>query len=264
MLIVANGAMKSGSTWLYYILENIVPGTNKIPIKYQNVGPWKEPSIHPDQLDNLLCELDFHSTNYVVKNHYSSVDLRNTLLSKSEVYVFNIARNYRDVIVSNYYHIKLRDGYDESFAKYYWTIGREMIDKLKHYHKLWDPMFPRVYCSSYENLKSDFESEVQNIAEFIGVKLTVAQIARIEEATTICKLRRKYNEESNDKKFFRKGVVGDWKNHMNWIMRRDSGKISEYGIHKLPRFDKYLAYANKYLITLRIRLRNKRKRMLDL
>lgn len=248
MLIIANGAIKSGSTWLYNILEQIVPCSNSIPIEYQNEGPWKEPSIHPHKLDKLLYELDYHNTNYVVKNHYGTINLRDKILCHSDVYVFDIRRDYRDVLVSYYYHIILRDKYDQVFKIYYWTIGRKLINEVQSYHRLWDINSPQVYCSSYEKLHMGFESEILNIAEIIGIQLSKQQIIDIKDATTINKLRRKYNEEDEEQKFFRKGIISDWKNHMSRSMIKDSEKVAKYGITKLPLYYNIIANINTYTI----------------
>jgi hypothetical protein len=70
MLVVSNGAFKSGSTWLFNIARSI---TQFPPPPEPYLNPeWVNPSIHPDELKALLAEESLAETDYLVKNHFGA------------------------------------------------------------------------------------------------------------------------------------------------------------------------------------------------
>ena len=85
---------------------------------------------------------------------------------------------------------------------------------VQRYHRLWNTGSPQVYTASYERLHSDFAGQVREIAAFLGVTASDEQIARLHSETSLDALRARYGEGAANNKFFRKGVVGDWQNHL--------------------------------------------------
>lgn len=231
MLIVCNGAIKSGSTWLYNILTHLLPFSPP-PEKYLTLKNPRHPCIRPDRLEDFLNHENYIANNYLSKNHLDKAYHRRLLLSHPKVYVFDIERDPRDVIVSHYFHESFRNGYQGSFQNFYWSVGRVDVAKLIRYHDLWRDAGPRVYTSSYEKLHTDFSAEVRRIAGVLELSLTDAAIDEMREKTSLGSLRRDYQSEPRfeGEKFFRKGTTGDWKNHMDDAMLVDIGRIEERGI----------------------------------
>ena len=135
MLLVCNGAQKSGSTWLYNILTWLIEC--RAPDARYLTGNGKNPCIRPDMFGLFLQSVDISSDHYISKNHLAQPELRDLLVSNEDVYVFDIERDPKDVAVSSYYDAKNRHGYTGSFEKYYWTQGRELVAELAAYHSLW-------------------------------------------------------------------------------------------------------------------------------
>lgn len=211
MLIVCNGAFKSGSTWLYNLVRDL-SGAGPPPAEYLNPA-WKNPSIDLEQLNALLAALN-PGDNYVVKNHFGTRDQRDALLAHPAVRVLNITRDLRDMIVSAYFHARRVDGFDGDFAAYYWEIGRNTMLSVAAYHRLWRVSSQRVFTASYERLHADFAGQVREIAAFLGVTAPDERIAALRDTTSLDALRSRYGEAEAGEKFFRKGVVGDWRNHL--------------------------------------------------
>ena len=211
MLIVCNGAFKSGSTWLYNIVRELTGG-DAPPAEYLNPA-WRHPSIDSAKLAALLAALK-PSDCFVVKNHFNTREQRDALLAHPDVRVLNITRDLRDMIVSSYYHVRRVKGYDGDFARYYWETGRATMLSVDRYHRLWRMRSPHVYTASYERLHADFTGQVREIAAFLGVKTTDEQLAQLRGETSLDALRQRYGEAESGDKFFRKGVVGDWQNHL--------------------------------------------------
>ena len=210
MLIVANGAYKSGSTWLYQVARGIVRPT-PIPPAFQNPR-WMHQSIDPDKLAPFLAQVDFSSRAMVVKNHLRTVEHRDLLLAHPDVRVLDIRRDIRDVVVSAYYHEGAHT--NEPFADFYWRKGRTVARRVEGYHALWAG-HPSVYCASYEGFLSDFDAETRALGGYLGVTLGQAAVDRVRELTSFKRLQEKSQNTDRPAPFHRKGIAGDWRNHFD-------------------------------------------------
>ncbi|MGH8596734.1 MAG: sulfotransferase domain-containing protein, partial [Gammaproteobacteria bacterium] len=144
MLLICNGAIKSGSTWLYNILINLVD-CQAPPARYLTGRSAKSPCIKPEMLELFLATEDIRNNHYISKNHYADPKLKDLLSRYEDAYVFDIERDVKDVIVSNYYHDRFRNGYQGTFEQYYWEQGRGTAVKIARYHALWRDGGPHVY-----------------------------------------------------------------------------------------------------------------------
>ena len=234
MLVICNGAIKSGSTWLYNILVQLTQPRHP-PARYLTGRSERSPCIWPHKFEQFLANEDFRGENYITKNHLASDEHRQMLLRTEDVYLFDIERDPRDVVVSNFYHDRFRNGYEGSFEQYYWERGREVAASLSRYHALWRDAGPRSYVSSYEELHRDFASEVARIAGVMRLQPSPEEIEGIREKTTIGSLRAKYQDDPRyqGEKFFRKGEIGDWQNHFEGRLLRDVEKVMHEGIGPL-------------------------------
>lgn len=233
MLIICNGAIKSGSTWLFNILINLVECQNP-PEQYLTGRSEKSPCIWPEKLEGFLAEADYKNNNYISKNHLNKPEYKALVQGNQDVFIFDIERDPRDVVVSNYYHDCFRNGYKGSFEKYYWGDGRFVANQLAGYHSLWANCGPRAYTTSYEGLKTDFPTEARAIAKTLGIELSDEAVETLKANTSIDSLRKNYKDDERyqGQKFFRKGEVGDWKNHFDDKMLADIASIQEKGIGK--------------------------------
>lgn len=254
VLIVCNGAAKSGSTWLYNIIQNISE-FDWPDSQYLSKSNTKHPTIKETRLTDYLKNGEFRERDVISKNHYGKQVHRELLLSSSNTRILDVSRDTRDVIVSSYYDECRRNGFSGSFGDYYWQTGRLLVDRLSRYHEVWAVPHTQILVSSYESLKTQFDIEVTRIAAFLGVVLDEKDLARIDAATNIESLRQRYSDDeqynTTENPFFRKGEVGDWKNHFDARMISDYQKVEQSGIGK---FD---------LIHLKNRVRNKLKSVLS-
>ena len=112
MLLVCNGAQKSGSTWLYNILTSLMRCER--PDQRYLTNNSSHPCIRPDLLGEYLESEDYISNDYITKNHLANPKYRDLLLSNRDVYVFDIERDPKDVAVSLYYDECNRHGHDKT------------------------------------------------------------------------------------------------------------------------------------------------------
>ncbi len=253
MLIVCNGAPKTGSTWVRHIVSNIIK-YNDIPEDYTNKawGPIGEKrSIAPYKLKEFLNKADYSKRNYLSKNHFYDEATYLLLDNNPEVKIFCIERELKDVVVSYYYHQLRKENISIEFDKYYWRYGRYFVQFMLNYQKIWHQKNKKVYVSSYQNLKSDFNQECTKIANFLNIELSENQINEIKQDTSMDSMRKKWGEadKSDDEvKFFRKGEVGDWENHFTETILDDYNKIIEGGLNGID----YIKYIMLYPIRLKL------------
>jgi hypothetical protein len=179
-------------------------------------------------LSDFLVNGDYDQQDYLSKNHFGHRKQRDLILSHDRVLVLDITRNVRDAVVSAYYHFRRKEHLTADFATFYWRWGRILASNIITYHNVWDLHHSRVYVSSYEALKVDFSAEAQRIGCFLGFDLSPEDIRSIREETHLSRLRDRYGEHERD--FFRKGIVGDWRNHFTPAMVEDIARIEERGL----------------------------------
>ncbi len=239
MLVICNGAVKSGSTWLYNILYELMD-FDRPPNDYLSDASrqrTRNPCIRPDALAEFLQTVDIVNNDYLSKNHIGRAEHRNLLMANEHVFVFDIERDVRDMVVSSYYDDCNRNGYPGSFQDHYWEHGRYIADDVTRYHDRWRGAGERFLMISYEGLHQDFASQVAPIARMLSVELSTEAMAVLQEKTSMGSLRKRYQNEElyKDDKFFRKGVVGDWENHFDAAIASDIESIVRKGIGAFDR-----------------------------
>jgi hypothetical protein len=224
LLIFANGAPKSGSTWLLKILE-LVHTFDPIPplFEHPNIPGWLNP-VHYRRFVKMAGESE---TWYLTKSHIFEVRTRDLLLGQPGVLVFNMDRDPRDALVSHYYHVKREGKFIGPFNAYYWLVGRFKSMQLAQYKRVWGGRTGRVFETSFETLKGDFEREVLRIGTFLEVPMPAERVEQIKKDTTIEALRRSSGESvvNEEKRFFRRGEIGGWMSYFNPAMLNDLERI---------------------------------------
>jgi hypothetical protein len=229
MLVIANGAPKSGSTWLFNILRHLKQFA-EVPREFLLDPTNPNSELIYERLPDFLREVDSGSRNYLLKNHFGEAHQRDLILATPHVRVVNIKRDIKDAVVSWYYHEMRARDVRIPFARYYWRRGRYDAERIRRYHAVWEEARDeRVLFSSYEALKNDFASEVRRIAAFVEAPLSKADLERVREMTSMERLRERYGD-SGDIKFFRKGESGDWKNHFGRFSLRDITRVEVGGL----------------------------------
>ncbi|XP_030628174.1 sulfotransferase 6B1-like [Chanos chanos] len=76
---------------------------------------------------------------------------------------------------------------------------------------------PNVMTVTYEELKQDLSGGVRQVSEFFGFSLTDSQVQTIAEESTFQAMKESSQDSHGQmgNVFFRKGEIGDWKNHFS-------------------------------------------------
>ena len=139
-----------------------------------------------------------------------------------------VMRNVKDVIVS-FYHYHQYDvdcgfkghTFDEFFDKFKdKTIY--LGDPIEHMIGWWKYKdHPNVHIVFYEDMLRDTANHVKAIGNFIGSPVSDETARRIKDGCSFMKMRDRdmglyfAGEFHEGSTFFRKGVIGDWRNYMS-------------------------------------------------
>lgn len=145
-----------------------------------------------------------------------------------------VTRNPKDVVVSNWHFFNSsawRDGPEKYPIE---KVLDEFCEGVQFYGPFFDHVMEywaeslkrpeKVMVLKYEDMKRDPEGEVKKVGEFVGKG--VLSDGEVEEVITRTSFDRLRNLEVNksgvvfdlqvsNSLYFRRGVVGDWKNHFS-------------------------------------------------
>lgn len=230
---------KSGTTWVVEIVDEILrrgcePNNNLPTYLRARMIEFGPPAISTAVIDDENFDNDhkFEGGRRLFKTHLPFNNLpENLKTGKSNARIIYVVRNIKDNLVSFYHFCRMNQLYglfEGSFDDFYelWLNSqtphgdwfyhvKEFIESSK--------TNSNILIVSYEQLLSNTCEIVKRISEFIKEDLNDEIIGKIVENTSIENMRK--NNRTNRKEvkayrqeisqFFRKGIVGDWKNYFN-------------------------------------------------
>jgi len=237
MLIICNGAFKSGSSWLHAILVqlSIVRKLNlkKVPVNYTN-DVNSPTTIIESRLQDFLLKEDYKSENYLTKAHFfKESTLKNEYFD--DVKLFFIERNIKDAVVSHYFHIRNKYRFKINFALYYYFLGRYKAYEIGLFNNRCREFIGDENFFNFEDLVSNFNDTIRQIAKVLGVfELTNLELAAIKKETSLDRLRDQLKRgnisyypstQKDNWKLFREGKINSWKDHFSDNQIKDIEKI---------------------------------------
>ena len=225
-LLIA-GYPRSGNTWLGYLLSYILNA------KYEEFNAPKnsKPTLQKEVLKLIEGKLSHRSRyNSVVKTHerYSFNADKVNLESFDKTIL--IVRDPRDVAVSLYYYtysnlpIALAKP-ENLISKKFWFIKKYLWRKIVYKVAREWPLHTaswRTYEGTklvkYEYLYQNPTKTLRQICQFLEYSPQSGLLKKALQLFTFKQLSggRKKGEEYQSG-FFRKGVIGDYKNHFDWL-----------------------------------------------
>ncbi|XP_037543094.1 sulfotransferase 6B1 [Nematolebias whitei] len=204
---------KCGFNWMVGVLRKIIAeGTgskseSKVPPLIEFLGPEMLKMVEEAPSPRLMgthIHPDYIPATFKEKNPKTLV----------------VFRNPKDTLVS-YYHFSNNnpvlpamkwDSFFNDFMSGNVAWG-SYFDHALAWEKRMDD--PHVMVVTYEELKQDLSAGVRQISTFFGFSLTDAQIQQITEASSFSAMKASSDKSHSNmgNVFFRKGEVGDWKNH---------------------------------------------------
>uniref|UniRef100_A0ACD5XXH1 Uncharacterized protein n=1 Tax=Avena sativa TaxID=4498 RepID=A0ACD5XXH1_AVESA len=173
-----------------------------------------------------------------------------SITSSSDCKIIYICRDQKDRVASMW-HFQKRAGADMSIQEMFETVcdgtsfGGPVWDHILGYWRASATEPHRVLFLTYEQVLQDPVGNVRKLAQFLGRPFSAGEeddgiVARIVE---LCSLENLRNLEANKKgsqgvflkfahdSYFRKGVVGDWVNHLTPEMAGRLDAIVEEKFH---------------------------------
>lgn len=207
MIYFFNGAAKHGSFFQYFIVQKAL---NQIATPYSQV---KNTFFHRHYVRSARRQLKELSSSgdglFLIKGHWGDPRERRLLLSCHDIKIFLIWRDFRDVLVSQFFFELNKFGRQfVDFDDYYWRYlgGRYHLRQQLAYKRGWDSVAsPGNVCAvSFEDLKNDFVPTAGALLRFAGID--GVDLARLEQDVTVEKLRK---DSGDNGAHFRKGAIGD-------------------------------------------------------
>ncbi|XP_062397376.1 sulfotransferase 6B1-like [Sardina pilchardus] len=129
-------------------------------------------------------------------------------------------RNPKDTLVS-FYHFMNKNPvlpnveWDQFFSDF--MSGEVGWGSYFDHALAWDKLMddPNMKIITYEDLKQDLSEGIRQISQFFGFPLTEEQVQTIYSETTFSAMKEGSSHGKMGSVFFRKGEVGDWKNHLS-------------------------------------------------
>ncbi|KAH6831662.1 sulfotransferase 12 [Perilla frutescens var. hirtella] len=241
---------KSGTTWLKAIIFALINrqrhpiAANDHPLLSHNphdLVPFLEIKLYAH---NQIPDLASFPSPRLFSTHIPYVSLPESLKNTSKCKLIYLCRNPKDTFVSLWHFTnKLRlpemgtNGIEEVFDRFCNGISLygPFWDHVLEYWKLSVEHPERVLFLKYEDMKEQPQFNLRRVAEFLDCPSVTAD--EEEQILKLCSFDNLSNLEVNTKgalssgelnnAFFRRGEVGDWKNHLSAEMVQKLDQITK-------------------------------------
>ncbi len=204
---------KSGNTWLRFLLANYITG-GRVDLLQSNLII---PDVHynPQDITKTLNPR-------IIKSHEPF-----TPKYKRAVYIL---RDGRDVAVSYFFYLKKFNILPDNitFSDYLDSFIGGKLDSFGGWGEHvagWLDGAESLLLIRYEDLHSNAANVLESVVRYCGLEYDEKKIIDSVSACSLSELRQIEIKQFNDIKilstsdpatyFFRKGVVGEWRNHFN-------------------------------------------------
>ncbi|MCC6142695.1 MAG: sulfotransferase domain-containing protein [Candidatus Hydrogenedentes bacterium] len=234
------GQHKSGSNWIHQITGKLA---RKAGLRYERY-------TRPTEFDrDLAAHVETNRVDCV-----SWVNAEWTLVKDVEFKAFHVVRDPRDILVSAYFsHLKTHPTENwprlAEFRPKLQAVSKEegimmefdFIRDVFRRFRDWEVGDPRVIQFRLEDISQDYISHFRQAYEFIGLfdrGLKDRHFLEVMEEMSFEKMSggRKKGEENKDS-HYRKGVHGDWQNHLTpehiaYFKQEHNDLLVKYGYEK--------------------------------
>ncbi|KAL3857239.1 hypothetical protein ACJMK2_011931 [Sinanodonta woodiana] len=221
--VIICGYGKTGTHWMWEIINKIMYGTVETVAESKLKGMLEA---------KLTQEIDSLPNPRILNTHLPPAMLPVEMFQKNCKILF-LVRDPRDVSVSLFYHFKGSkienyNGPWDNFLEMF-LDGKVPFGSMFEYIELWElflqqnPDIPLLVVH-YEDLKKNTAEGIKRVSDFLKIPLEASTVQAIEANVDFQHLKKNehliYSEDMKKNLFkdeqlsvFRKGIVGDWKNH---------------------------------------------------
>ncbi|CAO2820821.1 unnamed protein product [Amaranthus hypochondriacus] len=264
--IILASLPKTGTTWLKSLLYTIL---NRKSTSLHDISQQVFQTKNPHELVTSFEFITYKNFNEtqpdlsdlpsprLFSTHIPFLSLPNSIKSSKSRIVY-VCRNPIDTFVSTWYFNLSFDGnkdikpsremmeeYVDKFCKGLCTFGPYDSHLLGYWNEyLQNP--DRILLLEYEGLKTEPKAHIRKLADFLGCPFSEEEENKnaVEEIIKMCSFQSMKEMDVNkngkavpfveNKHFFRKGEVGNWKNDLSSLMAKKldqvlQGKLKEAG-----------------------------------
>ncbi|KAF8118788.1 hypothetical protein N665_0002s0097, partial [Sinapis alba] len=251
--IILASTPKSGTTWLkaltFALLERSKHDDDDDPLNHPLLS--NNPHLLVPFLESSTPDLTKFSSTSSSTRLFSTHMPLHTLkegLKGSPCKIVFMCRNAKDVLISRWYFM-CRYQKLEVTRSILESMFESLCRGVTFYGPIWDQVLSywrgsledpsHVLFKKYEEMKEEPYAQLKRLAEFLGCPFTEDEeesgdVNKILELCSLCSLRDMEANKSgknvngvDHKFFFRKGEVGDWKNHLTPEMESKIDMIIE-------------------------------------
>ncbi|ESO91705.1 hypothetical protein LOTGIDRAFT_191399 [Lottia gigantea] len=235
--VILTAYAKSGTHWLWEVLSMLIKG---------EAEPSKSAKERLMFSFGTQKDFDKYQSPRIFNTHVRYKGLPKCLKSESNVKtkMVYLLRNPKDVAVSYYYHLKSATDFDYNgtWNGFYslFIEGKVPGGSWFDYVVEWDKEInsgkhPNIIVMYYEDLQKNFTSEIKRLSDFLGFSYSNDLFTAIAEKCSFSSMKE--NDERLKEQFpihmskdgknfiYRKGVVGDWKNHFTVAQNDEMDQI---------------------------------------
>ncbi|KAL7866579.1 hypothetical protein AOLI_G00143930 [Acnodon oligacanthus] len=206
---------KCGFNWMVAIVKKIMNASTGVTV------PERPPLIEffPPQLQQAIGK---EPSRRLLGTHLPPKDIPESFKAK-KTKMLVVFRNPKDTVVS-YYHFMNKNPLlpkTESWDKFFsdFMDGEVPLGSYFDHALAWEKRMddPNVVIVTYEELKENPPEGIKKVADFFSFPLTEDQVMNIAKETSFNAMAQNFKNSHGNfgNFFFRKGVVGDWKNHLS-------------------------------------------------
>ncbi|KAG8383006.1 hypothetical protein BUALT_Bualt05G0139000 [Buddleja alternifolia] len=244
---------KSGTTWLKAIIFALVnrkrhPIAKNHPLITNNphdLVPFLEINLY---VDNQIPDIESFQSPRIFSTHLPHISLPESIKNNSPSKIVYLCRNPKDTFVSLWHFSnKLRpkemgtNSINEVFDKYCKGISifGPFWDHVLDYWKQSKENSDKVIFLKFEEIKEQPGIHLRRLAGFLGCPFSEDEENEglVEEILKMCSfdnlsslevnMNGKLSSGEENKAFFRRGEIGDWKNYLDDEMVEKFDQISE-------------------------------------
>jgi hypothetical protein len=241
-IIFITSLPKSGSTWLSNMCSDLDGFDLFAPVKWNTYIAKEWDDSRWDLETDIFKE--FRNKLAVIRGHTWAIPKNLNVLTQSNLKYIIGVRDPRDKLISEYWHSRNFPGhwaYEQAheqsideFISYKLDSGEfeeETINWIVNWLKYRD--INKSIIIRYEDMLIDPKTVLEKTFNFLDFNIEQKKIESIIENNSFSKVTGRKRGKSDNTKFVRKGISGEWKTIFNKEQKLLFNKISEDIIRKL-------------------------------
>jgi len=214
---------RSGTTWTEQMVHLLVNKGEQGEQRLTDAVPWLE--TLPHRPNSMIEFLEAMPQRRLFTSHLPYPLMPHT--DNTTAKIVYVARNPKDVAISTYFHNQSKGGYEGSWEEHfqlflYGDVG--FGPYFDHVLPWWQASQKdkNILFLMYENMKHDHAGNVAKLASFLDIQAdsqlieTVVRLSSFQSMTSNETTNFDWIPQKADKpKHFRKGDIGDWRNHFS-------------------------------------------------